>query len=512
MLVITILAILSAATGAVALASSTGTLNEPPAVADQEQGMASGAPFQDPPDAAVTSGPDGDPTVTLDAHDTAFDLAGKWAVGQSYNGSYVAPTIHFSPGANVEVRLVNHLPVATDVHFHGLHIDPAAHSDDDFVCIAPGDTYTYRLAIPADHPQGTYWYHSHAMATKCPGGVTGPTSGMAMPGDVENQIFAGLSGALIVGDDRTLLPAPYQNVTTHTFVLKDVQIDSAGEIVQNTASTKIDSDAPTIRLVNGQLRPVVAMRPDETQLWRLVNAGADIFYRLRLDGYTFTVVGEDGIPVARIAEADTLLLPPGKRYDVLVTASSTPSSSWLRTTAYSNGSQGDQYPDTALASLTVGGSAVDRLPVLTGAVQTAPASLAGAPIAKQRTLDLSESPDGLDFFLNGKQFDPGASIFPDPARLGTVEEWTILNESGEDHPFHLHTSSFQVMSVKDTPMPYTHMQDTVPVPHAAGGIPGKVVIRIPIADYTGRWLFHCHIGAHEDNGMMSFLNVVSQRG
>jgi hypothetical protein len=42
-LVITILAILSAATGAVALASSTGTLNEPPAVTDQEQGMASGA-------------------------------------------------------------------------------------------------------------------------------------------------------------------------------------------------------------------------------------------------------------------------------------------------------------------------------------------------------------------------------------------------------------------------------------------------------------------------------------
>lgn len=115
MLVITILAILSAATGAVALASSTGTLNEPPAVADQEQGMASGAPFQDPPDAAVADGPDGDPTVTLDAHDTAFDLGGKWAVGQSYNGSYVAPTIHFSPGAN----------------------------------------YTYRLAIPADHPQGT---------------------------------------------------------------------------------------------------------------------------------------------------------------------------------------------------------------------------------------------------------------------------------------------------------------------------------------------------------------------
>jgi FtsP/CotA-like multicopper oxidase with cupredoxin domain len=519
-LVITVLAILSAATGAVALASSTGTLNTEPAVAGEEQGMTSGAPFQDPPDAAMTTGADGDLNVTLDAQDTQFELAGKTAQGQSYDGTFVAPTIRLNPGAHLGVRLVNHLPVATNVHFHGLHIDPANHSDDDFLCIAPGDTYTYQLVIPADHPQGTYWYHSHAMGTTCPNGVTGPVAGpMADPttdpmtatsrqGDVENQIFAGLSGALIVGDDRTLLPTAYQNVTAHTFVLKDAQIDPGGAIVQNSATAKIDSNAPTIRLVNGQLLPVLTMRPNETQLWRLINAGADIFYRLQLDGYKLTVVGEDGVPVAGITTAGTLLLPPAKRYDVLVTANSAPSSTWLRTTTYSNGPQGDQYPDTTLVKVNVAGGAVTRLPALTGTVRTAPVSLATAPIAKQRSVDLSESPDGLTFFINGKRFDPSTSIFPDPAHLGTVEEWTILNESGEDHPFHLHTSTFQVMSVNGTAVRYTHMQDVVPVPHAANSVPGKVVLRIPIADYPGRWMFHCHIGAHEDNGMMSFLNVV----
>jgi FtsP/CotA-like multicopper oxidase with cupredoxin domain len=35
-----------------------------------------------------------------------------------------------------------------------------------------------------------------------------------------------------------------------------------------------------------------------------------------------------------------------------------------------------------------------------------------------------------------------------------------------------------------------------------------VVIRIPFDDYPGRWMFHCHIAAHEDNGMMSYINVV----
>ncbi|MEY9889106.1 suppressor of ftsI [Catenulispora sp. MAP5-51] len=506
-LMITVLAILSAATGAVALASSTGTLNVAPAAAGQEQDeqdMVAGAPFQDPPDAVVTAGADGVPTITLDARDTQFDLAGRTVQGQSYNGSYVAPTIRFNPGAHVDVRLVNHLPVATNVHFHGLHIDPSSHSDDDFLCVAPGDTYTYRLVIPADHPQGTYWYHSHAIGATCPNGRTGPTAG-----DVENQIYAGLSGALIVGDDRTLLPPAYQHVTAHTLVLKDVQTDQAGDIVQNSASTRIDSDAPAVRLVNGELRPVLTMRPNETQLWRLINAGADIFYRLRLDGYRFTIVGEDGVPVAGVTTADTLLLPPAKRYDVLVTANAAPGESWLRTTSYSNGPQGDQYPDTALAQLSVTGDAVSRLPVLTGAVRTAPAGLDTAPIAKQRTLDLSESPDGLTFFINGKQFDPDTSVFPTPARLGTVEEWTILNESGEDHPFHLHTTAFQEMSVNGTTVPYTHMQDIAVVPHESSGVPGKVVIRVPIEDFPGRWLFHCHIAAHEDNGMMSFLNVES---
>jgi FtsP/CotA-like multicopper oxidase with cupredoxin domain len=515
-LLITILAIISAAGGAVALASSTGTLSTPLPTEDQEHGMVGGAVFQDPPDAVLQAGADGTLSFTLDAHDTRFYLAGKTAWGQSYNGSFVAPTISLDPGARVDVRLVNHLPVATNLHFHGLHVDPTGHSDDDFLCIAPGDAFTYHLDIPADHPQGTYWYHSHAMGTTCPNG-TGPVTGhtpaagsaMPMPGDVENQVFAGLSGALLVGDDRTLLPEPYQQVAAHTLVFKDVQIDGSGAIVQNTATTKIDSNAPTVRLVNGLLQPVLAMRSNETQLWRLVNAGADIFYQLRLDGYRFSVVGEDGVPVAAVTTASTLLLPPARRYDVLVTANAYPGHTWLHTTAYSNGPQGDQYPDTGLMKVNVAGPAVSRLPALTGAVKTAPASLAAAPIAEQRTVDLSESPDGLAFFINGKQFDPGTSVFAEPAHLGTVEEWTILNESGEDHPFHLHTTAFQVVSANGATVPYTHMQDIVPVPHAVNGVPGKIVIRIPIADYAGRWMFHCHIGAHEDNGMMSFLNVVT---
>jgi FtsP/CotA-like multicopper oxidase with cupredoxin domain len=140
---------------------------------------------------------------------------------------------------------------------------------------------------------------------------------------------------------------------------------------------------------------------------------------------------------------------------------------------------------------------------------TAPRDLSGAPIAQRRSLDLSENAAGTVFYINGRQFLSDTSIFDTPAHLGTVEEWTVRNLSGEDHPFHLHTSHFQVMSVNDVPQPYTAQQDIVMVPHTVNGVPGRVVLRVPFADYTGRWLFHCHIAAHEDNGMMSFINVVS---
>ncbi|MFI9366877.1 multicopper oxidase domain-containing protein [Kitasatospora sp. NPDC053057] len=90
--------------------------------------------------------------------------------------------------------MVNHLPVATNLHFHGLHVSPEGQSDDPFLCVAPGQSTTYKLAIPADHPQGTFWYHSHAMGTTCPApGSQSMPDMAAMPGDVENQIFAGLS-------------------------------------------------------------------------------------------------------------------------------------------------------------------------------------------------------------------------------------------------------------------------------------------------------------------------------
>jgi FtsP/CotA-like multicopper oxidase with cupredoxin domain len=94
-----------------------------------------------------------------------------------YNGAYIPPVWHVSPGDTLVVTLHNRLPEPTNLHFHGLHVSPRGNGDNVFVHVAPGASFRYELAIPADHDPGLYWFHSHAH------------------GAVSRQILGGLSRA-----------------------------------------------------------------------------------------------------------------------------------------------------------------------------------------------------------------------------------------------------------------------------------------------------------------------------
>ena len=45
-------------------------------------------------------------------------------------------------------------------------------------------------------------------------------------------------------------------------------------------------------------------------------------------------------------------------------------------------------------------------------------------------------------------------------------------------------------------------RDTVVVP-----VGGRVVLRMNVTDFTGIFPFHCHVTAHQDLGMMQFVEV-----
>jgi suppressor of ftsI len=442
---------------------------------------AAGATLQAP---AVYASRDGILNVTLVASEQRVTIAGQPVLAKVYGNSFSAPTLMVSPGDLVRIKLVNHLDEPTNLHFHGLEVSPSGHADNIFVSVNPGRSFQYAFRLPRSAPTGTFWYHSHEMV---------PMDEMGRYPDAfsEEQVFDGLSGLLEVRGLNRDLPPALRGVPERYIALRDVQI-AGGQIV----SSDINSNGSTTRLVDGQLDPRITIGPGQTELWHIANIGADIFYRLALPGHTFEVIAQDGHPVIHAEPAATLVLPPGKRWDVLVRGGR-PGVSKLETLFYNEGD--DHYPQTTLATVVTAGRAraATRMPSV---VSWASVNLGLAHVARRRVVVFSENHAGTRFFIDGQSYDPSKINFH--ARLGTVEQWTVVNQTDETHPFHMHTYPMQLMSVNGVPTAFNGYQDEIILPPR-----GYVVMRINFAQYTGETVFHCHILAHEDAGMMANIEV-----
>jgi FtsP/CotA-like multicopper oxidase with cupredoxin domain len=412
--------------------------------------------------------------VTLTAQRSSIRIGGHQAVAEVYDGSYAAPTLRVRPGDVIRLRLVNELDQPTNLHTHGLHVSPAGNSDNVFFTVAPGQSQEFEFRIPANHPSGLFWYHPH------------------IHGFSNEQVRNGMSGALIVEGLLDSFPALH-GIKERVLLLKDIQLDNG-----KVASRGIGDH--TIRTVNGLVNPILELHPGETELWRIGNVGANLYYRLRLDGHRLYQVARDGNRLARVVPADEILVPPGGRIEVLVQPHRRGTYA-LRTLAMNTGPSGNQYPGAELATMLVKGEALTprTLPDVLLPVDDLRGKVTGA-----RTIVLSEGEvSGKDvFYVNGKPFDPNR--VDTRVRLGAVEAWTIKNESDELHDFHIHQGGFQLVEVNGVPQPLDGYYDTVNVP-----MRGEIKIIIPFTDSTdvGKFVYHCHLLSHEDKGMMATIEV-----
>ena len=332
--------------------------------------------FREPP---VIASNRGVLRASLTATSSMVTVAGRRAMLMVYNGSYIPPTLRARPGDTLRIRLVNALTEPTVLHTHGLTVSPRRNADNVFLRVAPGQTEDIEVRLPTDQPPGLYWYHPH------PHGFS------------DRQVRSGLSGALIVDGLLDSVPA-LRDVRERLLLLKDLQVDSG-------RAAMISIGKNTIRTINGIVNPVIVMRPGETELWRIGNIGADLYYSLGLDGHRFQLVARDGNRRARLTESDSVRLSPGARAAVLVTAGA-PGVYLLRTRDIDTGPAGNQYAGTVMATVRVEGSPATAV-ALPAALP--PVEDLRGKVTNRRTIVLSESKDGNTFFIDGKTFDMNRS-------------------------------------------------------------------------------------------------------
>jgi suppressor of ftsI len=454
--------------------------------------------------------------VSLELH--AVNENGRDAF--AFNGATIAPVIRAFPGDVLKITYVNDLPAKsvetcatnpcmdmTNLHFHGLAVSPKAPQDDVLGMLAkPGQTLHYSVTIPHDHPPGLFWYHTHPH------------------GESHRQVADGMSGAIVIEGMERYVPE-VQGLRERVMVVRGRSIEhdpKANELKKYVeippAGCGGEAEAPEeIFTVNGALRPQIQIAPKERQFWRVVNASADRYLDLQLDGGLFEIVALDGMPLALhephhpTSTANHVLLAPAGRVEAIVTGPVLRTHAALRTLCVNTGPAGDPNPGMVLGDLVQ--SAADRPnPDQHNKNPRSDSERVAAtrrPIYKAVNLEplKKRSPsftvifteDQNGFYINDKKFSMDARPMT-VAPVGAYQHWSIVNRTAELHPFHIHQVHFLAYAENGVPLANPAWLDTVNVP--VGGT-ADVIMDFTNPVIKGMAVFHCHLLNHEDKGMMA---------
>jgi suppressor of ftsI len=426
-----------------------------------------------------------------------------------FNGQPNPPTLRLSPGDQLRITYVNDLPAKasescaitpcmdmTNLHFHGLTVSPDAPQDDVLdMMAAPGKTLHYTVQIPKEHPPGLYWYHTHPH------------------GESHRQVLDGMSGALVIEGIQSYF-SPLAGLPERVLVVRGRSIKNdphSGDLQQRvdliSPSCGGEHEEPEeVFTVNGSLRPQIKIAPGERQFWRVVNASADRYVDLQLEGQSFEIVAMDGMPIARhdphhpTRVLDHVLLPPAGRVEAIVTGPAATKSTRLVSRCVDTGPQGDPNPAMILADIVPQSASQATPKISQSSLKSYVKSLdltAEEKAPPRFTAIFTEDKDG--FYINGEKFAPNAAPMVH-AQIGTFQHWKIVNASGELHPMHIHQVHFLPYAENDRPIADPLWMDTVNVP-----VGGSVDVIMDFTDpvIRGMSVFHCHLLNHEDKGMMA---------
>ncbi|HEX5715862.1 MAG TPA: multicopper oxidase domain-containing protein [Thermoanaerobaculia bacterium] len=374
---------------------------------------------------------------------------------------------------------------------------------------------------------GTHWYHSHKH------------------GSTSLNLFNGLAGAFIITDNS---PTGYDGKLQSFYggkLEEKVLVIQQFTTVLNLMSANTGATGPPLA-INGERVPAITMQPGQVQLWRMVNATVQGFVNAKFvttggAGIAFKQTAQDGVQLAWKSYSDpqngkqAIELSPANRVDLLVQAPAEPGCYVLQDAVLG-----------PILNVTVKGDPVSPakgFPVAEGDYPIQPEFLADidpSTVRLRREVTFGSQraaapPNGRSlrqFTIDGKQFVD--QVINQVMLLDSAEEWTLYSTDNVNtanivgHPFHIHINPFQIFEVFD---PNTMTEplklsppfvwwDTFAIPQGKevvgeNGekvvIPGFFKMRSRFVDFTGQFVQHCHILAHEDRGMMQLLEVVNNK-
>jgi len=385
-----------------------------------------------------------------------------------YGGSYIGPTIRAKSGRRVIVRHRNRTTTPTSVHLHGGHV-PANSDGYPLDVINPGECRTYEY--PNRQPGATLWYHDHAHHLEA------------------EHVYRGMHAFyLLEGADEAGLRLPSGEF--------DVPVMLTDARFADDASLIFESDDFRYRntiLVNGRPQPYFKVAARRYR-FRFANASNLRIFQLSLgSGEPLTQIASDGGLLPAPVPVTAVDLSPAERVEVVVDFS-----------RYAAGTQ-LVLSDTLAGPILrfdVGGPVSDRsrVPSVLRPLPPLPA------VMNTRQFAIGLDMTTFQFSINGQTFDP--SRVDTTIKRGTTEIWEIKNLDtafGIPHDFHLHLVQFRVLD-----------RDGVPPPAAEAGLkdtvligPGQTVrIQATFSDFTGRYMYHCHMIDHSSTGMMAQMEIV----
>jgi CopA family copper-resistance protein len=273
---------------------------------------------------------------------TPVNFTGAPRIATAVNGQVPAPTLYWSEGDTVTIRVTNRLPTVSSIHWHGILLP--AEMDGvpglSFSGIEPGQTFTYRFEVKQT---GTYWYHSHS-AFQEQTGLYGPIVIIPKGGE---RIRTDRDHVVLLSDWTDEKPervmanlkkmSDFFNNKQPTFgeFARDVQSMGWSAAVekrkmwnQMRMMPNDFSDVTASRNISGALRFLIngatdegnwtgLFRPGEKVRLRFINGSATTIFDVRIPGLKMTVVSADGQDVEPVT-VDEFRISVAETYDVIV--------------------------------------------------------------------------------------------------------------------------------------------------------------------------------------------------